>query len=201
MDNCMIWWNNIQQKVYQLGLALKTKALNQENKMKTERRQKKSNLVLHIKVSEPHCPSDPLLFVPHQNPTYCLPFSAGEMIDARSTQACVKSKGIKHTEGCFTYNNANYISCKLSKKLISNNSNLTVIPRSTSGYICFLSDIAIANHAWSLLSHANCISVLVHFSHMENLAGAQKTKLLFGEKISWKASTASNVNSFKVNNA
>lgn len=86
---------------------------------------KKSNLVLHTNISKPHCPSDPLLFVPHQKPTYCLPFSVGEMIDARPTQACVKSKGIKHTEGCFTYNNANYISCKLSKKLISNNSNLT----------------------------------------------------------------------------
>lgn len=115
-----------KKKVYQLGLALKTKILNQENQMKTERRQKKkSNLVLHTNISKPHCPSDPLLFVPHQKPTYCLPFSVGEMIDARPTQACVKSKGIKHTEGCFTYNNASYISCKLSKKLISNNSNLT----------------------------------------------------------------------------
>lgn len=124
--HCMIWWNNTQQKVYQLGLALKTKTLNQENQMKTERRQKKkSNLVLHTNISKPRRPSDPLLFVPHQKSTYCLPFSVGEMIDARPTQACVKSKGIKHTEGCFTYNNANYISCKLSKKLISNNSNLT----------------------------------------------------------------------------
>lgn len=40
------------------------------------------------------------------------PISPRKKIYARPKQACVKSKGIKHTEGRFTYHNANYISCE-----------------------------------------------------------------------------------------
>lgn len=41
-----------KKKVYQLGLALKTKILNQENQMKTERRQKKNQTLCSILTSQ-----------------------------------------------------------------------------------------------------------------------------------------------------